>query len=296
MSRQKIKLVVTGRDGQVTRALQELAGPDLDVVALSRAEFDLGAEGDATDIFAAHHPDVIVNAGAYTAVDKAESEKDLAFAVNGRGAGRVAAAARALGKPVIQISTDYVFDGAGETPWREDDATGPIGVYGASKCAGEAAVRAATANHVILRTSWVYAPWGANFVKTMLRLAAQRPELRVVADQVGTPTSALDIAEAIVAIARALVARPDEALRGTFHLTSQGATSWAGFAREIFGQSAARGGPSASVVSIPSSEYPTPARRPANSRLNVDKLARMHGVSLPPWPESLARVLARLEA
>lgn len=289
-----LRLVVTGRDGQVTRALQALAGPELEVIAFGRETFDLAAEGDATDIFARENPDVIVNAGAYTAVDKAESERELAFAVNGRGAGRVAQAAAALKIPVIQISTDYVFDGAGQDPWREDDPANPIGAYGASKLAGEEAVRK-TPDHAILRTSWVYAPWGANFVKTMLRLAETRPELRVVADQWGTPTSALDIAEAIVTVARNLAQRPTDAnLRGTFHLTSQGETNWADFAREIFAQSFARGGPSATVVSIPGSDYPTPARRPANSRLSTAKLAHLHGVRLPHWKESLSRVLDAL--
>jgi len=289
-----LRLVVTGREGQVTRALQALAGPDLDVIALGREQFDLAAEGDATAVFAAAKPDVIVNAGAYTAVDKAESERDLAYAINGRGAGRVAQAAAALNIPVIQISTDYVFDGAGETPWLESAPTGPVGVYGASKLAGEEAVRAATPNHAILRTCWVYAPWGANFVKTMLRLAETRPELRVVADQNGAPTSALDIAEGVVAVARNLAARPDANLRGVFHLAAQGVTNWADFAREIFAQSLARGGPSASVVSIPSSDYPTPAARPLNSRLSTDKLAQAHGVRLPDWRDSLARVMDQL--
>lgn len=289
------RLVVTGREGQVTRALQALAGPDLEVIALGRDAFDLAAEGDATSVFAAARPDLIVNAGAYTAVDKAESERELAFAVNGRGAGRVAQAAAALKIPVIQISTDYVFDGSGEKPWSEDDPTGPIGAYGASKLAGEEAVRAQTPDHAILRTSWVYAPWGANFVKTMLRLAEIRPELRVVADQTGAPTSALDIAEAVVAVARNLAARPqDAALRGTFHLAAQGFASWADFAREIFAQSAARGGPSAAVVSIPSRDYPTPAARPLNSRLSTEKLAVAHGVRPLDWRESLARVMDRL--
>jgi len=294
MTAPKLRLVVTGREGQVTRALQALAGPDLEIVSLGREKFDLAAEGDATDVFAAEKPDVIVNAGAYTAVDKAESERDLAFAVNGRGAGRVAQAAAALKIPVIQISTDYVFDGAGDQPWLENAATGPIGVYGASKLAGEEAVRAATPNHAILRTSWVYAPWGANFVKTMLRLAETRPELRVVGDQTGAPTSALDIAAAVVAVARNLATRPDENLRGVFHLAPQGVTNWADFAREIFAQSSARGGPSAQVVSIPSSDYPTPAARPLNSRLSTEKLFVAHGLRLPDWRDSLARVLDQL--
>jgi dTDP-4-dehydrorhamnose reductase len=207
----------------------------------------------------------------------------------------VAQAAAALKMPVIQISTDYVFAGGGETPWREDDSVGPIGVYGASKLAGEEAVRAATPDHAILRTSWVYAPWGANFVKTMLRLAETRPELRVVGDQIGAPTCAIDIAGGVVAVARHLVARPDDAaLRGTYHLVSQGETNWADFAREIFALSAARGGPSANVVSIPSRDYPTPAARPLNSRLSTQKLFDVHGLRLPPWRDSLARVMDQL--
>jgi dTDP-4-dehydrorhamnose reductase len=290
-----LRLVVTGREGQVTRALQALAGADLEVVALGREKFDLAADGEATSVFAEARPDAIVNAGAYTAVDKAESERDLAFAVNGRGAGRVARAAAILRVPVIQISTDYVFDGSGDRPWREDDSVGPLGAYGASKCAGEEAVAAATPNHAILRTSWVYAPWGGNFVRTMLRLAQTRPELRVVADQWGAPTSALDIAEGVVAVARNLVARPDDSsLRGVFHMAAQGETTWADFAREIFAQSAARGGPHAEVVSIPSRDYPTPAARPLNSRLSTEKLAGVHGVRLPHWRDGLARVLERL--
>ncbi len=291
-----MRLVVTGRDGQVTRALQALAGPDLEIVALGREQFDLAAESDPTPVFAAARPNAIVNAGAYTAVDKAESERELAFAINGRGAGRVARAAAALNIPIIQVSTDYVFDGSGERPWREDDPVGPLGVYGASKRAGEEAVAAVTPNHAILRTSWVYAPWGANFVKTMLRLAESRPELRVVADQHGAPTSALDIAEGVVAVARNLVARPkDSALRGVFHMAAQGEATWADFAREIFAQFFSRGGPCANVVSIPTSDYPTPAKRPLNSRLSIEKLAEAHGVRLPHWRDGLTRVMHELE-
>ena len=187
-----------------------------------------------------------------------------------------------------------MFDGSGEKFWREDDPVGPLGAYGASKCAGEEAVAAATPNHAILRTSWVYAPWGTNFVKTMLRLAESRPELRVVADQHGAPTSALDLAEGVVAVARNLLARPADApLRGVFHMAAQGETTWADFAREIFAQSAARGGPSAKVVPIPTSDYPTPAARPLNSRLSTEKLAAAHGVRLPDWRLGLEAVMRR---
>ncbi|WP_294541485.1 dTDP-4-dehydrorhamnose reductase [uncultured Rhodoblastus sp.] len=293
-----MRLVVTGSQGQVVRALIERAGPELEIVALGRPELDLEHPGDLAALFSRHAPDAIVNAAAYTAVDKAESERETAFAVNGAGAGAVAAAARRLNVPVVQISTDYVFDGSGDRPLRETDPTGPIGVYGASKLAGEQAVAAAAPDHVILRTAWVYAPFGANFVRTMLRLAAARDELKVVGDQFGTPTSALDIAAAIESVARHLVARRDAArLRGIFHMTAKGGPiSWADFAAEIFRQSALRGGPGARVTAIPTSEYPTPARRPAWSCLDGGKLAAIHGVTLPDWRDALAQTIERLAA
>ena len=293
-----MRLLVTGSQGQVVRSLIERAGPDLEVIALGRPELDLEHPGDLAALFARHAPDAIVNAAAYTAVDKAESERDKAFAVNGAGAGAAAAAARRMNVPIVQISTDYVFNGSGDRPLLETDPTGPIGVYGASKLAGEEAVAAATPDHAILRTAWVYAPFGANFVRTMLRLAATRDELKVVGDQLGTPTSALDIAAAIETVARHLVARRDEArLRGLFHMTATGGPiSWADFATEIFRQSALRGGPNARVTPIPASEYPTPARRPAWSFLDGGKLASVHGVTLPDWRDGLAQTIERLAA
>jgi dTDP-4-dehydrorhamnose reductase len=284
----RLRLAVTGRNGQVTRALQTRAGPDLEIVALGRPELDLSASQDARTLFEALRPDVIVNAAAYTAVDKAESEKDLALAINETGAGRVARAAAALNIPVIQLSTDYVFDGTASRPYREDDQTAPVNHYGASKLAGEAAVKAATSKHVILRTSWVYAPEGQNFLRTMLRLAATRDEIRVVADQIGAPTSAQDIAAAIETIARNLTERPNEdRLFGIFHLTDGGETSWAGFAEEIFRLSKMHGGPAARVVPIGTADYPTPARRPASSRLDLTKIGVEHGIVPPHWTEAL---------
>ena len=293
-----MRLLVTGTEGQVARSLAELAGPDLEIVRIGRPALDLAAPGDVAALFAAERPDAIVSAAAYTAVDKAESEPELAFAINGEGAGAVARAAAALGVPVIHISTDYVFDGTTERGLREDDPTGPIGVYGASKLAGEEAVAAATPNHAILRTAWVYAPFGANFVRTMLRVAKARDELTVVADQHGTPTAAPDIAAAVVAVARNLVARPEDmSLRGIFHMTASGGpTTWADFATEIFRLSAARGGPSAKVTPIPTSAYPTPAKRPAWSFLDGTKLATVHGVTLPDWRKGLETVIDRLDA
>lgn len=292
-----MRIAVTGRAGQVVQSLIERgAAAGHVVVPVGRPELDL-ASGDGAAIraaLAAARPDAIVSAAAHTAVDKAESEPDLAFAINAAGAGHVAAAAAALGVPLVHLSTDYVFSGEGTRAWREDDPTGPKGVYGASKLAGEAAVLAAQPNAAVLRTAWVYSPFGANFVRTMLRLAETRDELGVVADQIGNPTSALDIADAVLAVAANLVARPDPALRGTFHMTGSGETSWAGFAEAIFAEAAARGGPSARVNPIATAAYPTPAARPANSRLDGAKLAAVHGVRLPDWRASLAVVVARL--
>lgn len=290
-----LRVVVTGRDGQVVRALTE-RGPAAmtDVVALGRPDLDLADPARILDLFRAETPDVIVNAAAYTGVDKAESEPEQAWAVNAAGAKAVAEAAAALGVPVIQISTDYVFDGTLDRPYREDDLTAPLGIYGQSKRAGEEAVAAATPNHAILRTAWVYSPFGANFVKTMLRVAASRDQLNVVADQSGCPTSALDMADAILRVARNLVERPDPALRGTFHMSGAGETTWAAFAEAIFATSARAGGPSARVTPITTAEYPTPARRPANSRLDCTKLARLHGAALPEWQGAVERCVTRL--
>jgi dTDP-4-dehydrorhamnose reductase len=290
-----LRILVTGRDGQVARALRNRAGEQLEVVAIGRPEFDLGAQSDPTALFKELGPDVIVNAAAYTAVDKAEADRDAALAVNGFGAGAAARAAARLGAPIIQLSTDYVFDGAATRAYREDDPTAPINFYGRSKLAGEEAVSAATSNHVILRTSWIYASEGQNFLRTMLRLAGDRDEIRVVADQHGTPTSARDLAAAIEQIARNLVAGPNEAsLRGLFHLTNSGVTTWAGFATEIFAMSAALGGPHARVIPIATADYPTPARRPTRSQLDIAKIARNHGIRPREWRQALQTVMEQV--
>ena len=281
-----MRIAVTGRAGQVARALVEVHG---DVVTLARPEVDLLRPESVLPALRAAGADVVVNAAAYTAVDAAESDAEAAFAVNEAGAQAVARAAAVLGMPVIQISTDYVFDGSGDVPWREDHPTGPLGVYGASKLAGEGAVRAATSNHAILRTAWVYSPFGANFVKTMLRLGAERDALRVVDDQVGHPTSAHDIARSVVTVARNLM-RPDTDFRGTFHMAGAGETSWAGLARAIF----AVAGMDVTVEGIVTEDYPTPAARPRNSRLDCTHLEATHGVCLPDWRISLAPVVTRL--
>lgn len=292
-------ILVTGRAGQVATALAEkAAAAGIELITLARPELDLTGEPQAiTDavVAAGYNASVIVNAAAYTAVDNAENEPDLAMAANGVGAGAVANAARRLGVPVIQISTDYVFDGAKNGPWIETDPVAPLGVYGASKLNGERAVASAHPRHVILRTAWIYSPFGHNFVRTMLRLGTERDRLKIVADQHGCPTSALDIADAVLTIADRLVVEPANGdLYGVFHLAGAGTANWADFARAIFKGAAARGRPVADVVSILTRDYPTPAARPKNSVLSTRRLEERYGLRLPEWEESLCVVLDRL--
>ena len=289
-----MRILVTGKHGQVARALQEQAPPGVAVVTLGRPELDLADPASIHAAFDGAVADVVVNAAAFTAVDKAEAEEALAARVNGDGAGRVAEFARGLGAPILQLSTDYVFDGGLGRPYVEDDPVAPIGAYGRSKLAGEAAVAEANPRATILRTAWVYSPFGANFVKTMLRLGETRSELRVVADQIGSPTSALDIADAIFEIARQLIDAPTARKYGVFHMTGAGEATWAQFAEAIFTEAHQLGRPPVRVIPIPSAEYPTPARRPANSRLDGARLARDYGVALPHWRDSLKPVVARL--
>lgn len=292
-----MKILATGGPGQLVLSLEErLRGTSDSFVAVGPPVLDLAAGNDEAvyAALAAHAPDAIINAAAHTAVDKAESERDLAFAINAEGAGAVARAARRLGIPVVHVSTDYVFAGDKAEPYVESDKTGPTGVYGASKLAGEQAVLDSGADAAILRTAWVYSPFGNNFVKTMLRVAATRDELSVVDDQRGCPTNALDLADACITVARNLAHGSDPAQRGVFHATGSGEGTWADFADAIFVASSAKGGPAARVKRISSAEYPTPARRPTNSRLSGAKLAAAHGLALPAWRESLLPVVARL--
>lgn len=290
------RMVVTGREGQVVLSLLERGAKDgrFEVIALGRPELDLSAPETIEAALQKTRPDVIVSAAAYTAVDQAEGDEEAATVVNGVAAGKIAEAAAALGVPVIHISTDYVFDGSKVAPYVESDPVAPIGAYGRSKLAGETAVTAATPNHAILRTAWVYSPFGKNFLKTMLKLAETRDSLNVVDDQVGNPTSALDIADAVLVIAANLLESDDPTLRGTFHMTGTGEGSWADFAIEIFARSAGMGGPTAEVGRIPSSAYPTPAKRPANSRLDCSLLEARHGTRLPDWKQSTSIIVERL--
>jgi dTDP-4-dehydrorhamnose reductase len=293
------RLVATGLEGQVVRCLIDRGATTegFEIIALGRPQLDLSLPDQIFAAIEAAKPDVIVSAAAYTAVDQAEAEPELAQVINGIAAGELAKAAARLNVPIIHLSTDYVFDGSKESPYLEADPVAPLGVYGRSKLAGEEAVANATDNHAILRTAWVYSPYGKNFVKTMLRLAETRDSINVVADQIGNPTSAQDIADGILAVAGNLVERPDgAALRGTFHMTGEGTASWAEFATEIFANAKRFGAGFAEVVPIPSSAYPTPAKRPANSQLNCDKLAAAHGIRLPAWQGSTAAVVSRLVA
>ena len=291
-----MRIFVTGAEGQLARALREAgAQRGFDVTAIGRPTLDLTRGADCHAVIAAAKPDVVVNAAAYTAVDRAESEPAAAHAVNADGAGAVAQAAKALGVPLIHISTDYVYDGSLARPYIETDALQPLGVYGASKLAGEQAVTAAGADHAILRTAWVYSPFGANFVRTMLRLAESRAEISVVADQIGSPTSALDLADAALRVAGNLVQAPgDKNLRGVFHFAGAGEASWADFASEIFVISARLGGARARVIPITTAQYPTPARRPANSRLDTYRIRAVHGVTPLDWRVALEACLRRL--
>lgn len=305
-----MRIFVAGSTGQVATALVERAsarasgagartsgagaGSRIDLVAIGRPSLDLSTGSGLGELIEAARPDVVVDAAAYTAVDRAESEPDAAFALNRDGAGRLAAEAARLRVPFVHLSTDYVYDGSKSTPYLETDPTGPIGVYGRSKLEGELAVLAAHPGALVLRTAWVYSPFGQNFVRTMLRLASERDVLRVVDDQIGNPTSALDIADAILTIAARLADQPSVPPGGVYHLAGTGETTWCGFARTIMAEAGALGHRVVPVEPIATADYPTPARRPANSRLDTAKLAATFGIRLPAWEDSLTAVIARL--
>jgi dTDP-4-dehydrorhamnose reductase len=283
----RIRIAVTGTKGQIVQSLLSRCDkPGLDVLTVGRPKMDLADPVSVTSALEAVRPDIVVSAAAYTAVDRAESEVETAFALNAAGAEAVAMAAKGLGIPIVHISTDYVFNGKKLSPYVETDETDPISVYGRSKLEGERLVAAANANHAILRTAWVYSPYGANFLRTMLRLSQTGDRLRVVGDQRGCPTSGLDIADAIMAISIRMLADSDAELRGVFHLTGSGVATWAEFAEDILSRSQALGGRTVSVEHIATSEYATSAQRPANSLLSGAKLAAAYGITLPEWQHS----------
>lgn len=291
-----VHILITGGAGQVGLELQAANWPeDVVIHAPTRAEMDLGDITSVKAAFAKTPFAAVINSGAYTAVDKAEDEIATAFSANAMGPAVLAEVTRKAGVPLIQVSTDYVFDGSKEIPYVEDDPVGPLGVYGASKLAGELAVRSGNPRSVVLRTAWVLSVHRSNFLKTMLRLAADRPTLRVVEDQHGCPTSARDIADALKTITLRLIADVN-APTGVYHFVNDGETSWAGLAREIFAQSALSGGPSAAVEGIVSADYPTPAHRPSNSRLSTGKLARDYAIKPRPWQAAVTEIIAELNA
>lgn len=288
-------LVVGGTGGQLARALKQLEGRSLEVRAQGRPDIDLAQPETLGLAIAKHTPDVVVCAGAHTAVDLAESEPDLAHAVNAEGPRALAEACKAASIPLVHVSTDYVFDGSSPTPYRETDPPRPASVYGRTKLAGEAGVRAAGGRSVTLRTSWVYASEGRNFVRTMLKLARSRDVIRVVDDQTGYPTYAPFLADTVLSVSGRLVS-DSGAATGVFHAAGPGYCTWADLAEEVFAQSRSRGGPSARVERIPTSEYPTPARRPANSALDASALAAAYGIRMPEWRAGVVACLDRIAA
>lgn len=296
-----MKYLVLGGNGQVGQELLRALSPYGQVIATTRSGklpdgsacevADFGQPESLPALLDRLQPSVVINAAAYTAVDRAEQDAEAAFLANAQAPGVIARWCAAHGVPFVHYSTDYVFDGQGSAPYREDEPTAPLGVYGTSKRDGEDAVRAAGGRHLIFRTAWVYASHGANFLRTMLRVGAERDQLRVVADQIGTPTPA-----ALIADVTAQALQHPGQLSGTWHLTASGQTSWHGFAEAIFAEALATGVLTKvpSVEAIPSAEYPTPAKRPAWSVLDNRKLQQDFGIELPTWQDGLKRVMAEI--
>jgi dTDP-4-dehydrorhamnose reductase len=292
-----MRLLLLGGTGQVGEELRALAMPDdVEVVVPGRSTLDLQDADAITSMIAAEPWGVVINAAAYTAVDRAESEEAIAFAVNAAAPSRLAIETGSRGIPLVQISTDYVFDGKKGSPYVEQDEAAPLNVYGRSKLVGEHAVRAANWRHVILRTSWIYSPYRTNFVKTILRVAAERDRLTVVADQRGRPTAARDVAQACLDIALHCASDPERAPYGIYHFAGAGEASRFEFATAIVDLSADRRARSPQVVPVRTADYPTPAARPLDARLDCTAIVREFGVRLRPWREALEETIDRLLA
>ncbi len=290
------RVLLLGAGGQLGMQLRRALGAAHELTALTRAEVDFSDVAAVRAAVRAAKAEIVINAAAYTAVDRAESEPELARLVNAVAVGVMAEEVARAGGWLIHYSTDYVFDGSGTKPWVELDATGPLSVYGQTKLDGESAIAAAGCKHVILRTSWVYAAEGKNFLHTMLRLGREREVLKVVDDQIGAPTTAEALTAATLAVVRTLgAAGTDAAASGVYHLTCAGETSWCGFARAIFVAFAGRQ-KAPEVVGIPTEAYPTPAKRPRNSRMNCGKFAATFGFQMPGWEEALGEVAAGMLA
>lgn len=298
LERRRLKILQIGLTGQV--AMELLArGPGRGhaISALGRQQIDLAEPDKVAAAIATGGPyDIVINGAAYTAVDKAEADAELAMKVNAESVAAIARACNAGGSTLIHLSTDYVFDGMKDAPYVEDDPTNPLSVYGRSKLAGEMAVRAHNPKHIILRTSWVYSAFGTNFVKTMLRLGREREELKVVDDQWGSPTAAGDVAAVCLDLAERIAVLDEPRHYGTYHFVGAGATTWCRFAQAIFELSAAWSGCRARVVPIPSDAYPTAATRPKNSRLDTRRIERTFGVTPRPWRSALTEVLAEIRS
>ncbi|KTB59926.1 dTDP-4-dehydrorhamnose reductase [Pseudomonas allii] len=287
-----MKILICGQHGQVSRELQQRLQGLGELIVLGRDQLDLANAEQIRQQVRAHRPSLIINAAAHTAVDQAESEPDAAFAINAIAPGILAEEAKALGIPLIHYSTDYVFDGSKPAPYTEADTPNPLGVYGKSKLAGEQAIAAVGGQYLILRTSWVYSNHGKNFLLTMQRLLQEKPQMRIVADQIGAPTWAGSIADSTLAlIERWQVGTAGE--WGVYHLTAQGETSWFGFAEAIGEHLRNQGKACAELEPIPSSAYPTPAQRPLNSRLDCSRLHQQWHVSQPHWQDALHECLAQ---
>ena len=293
-----MKLLVTGAHGQLARSLVERSRlfPEIELVAIGRPKLDLAVPGSAEEVILQQRPELVINTAADTDVDGAEEHQQLAFRLNAEAAGEVAAAAADVGAPVIQLSTDYVFAGTATEPIAESAPTKPINAYGRTKLAGEQAVRAANADHLILRTAWVYSPYGRNFVKTMYDAAEERDELRVVADQRGSPTSALDLAEALLAIARRWKGGTTTGRGETYHLGGGGEASWYELAEEVMSARRRLALRVARIIPIPWKEWPMRAVRPTHSVLDSSKFARDFGILLPDWRQSVGEVVKQLAA
>ena len=293
-----MRVLVTGTQGQLVRSMIEKSSgwPEIEVMAVGRPEVDFEVPGSLARAIEALRPDAVVNAAAYTAVDQAEDEPERANRINADAAGEAAVAACKIGAPIIHISTDYVFDGTREGAYAEDASPAPIGVYGRSKLTGEERVRAAQPDHLIVRTAWLYSPFGRNFVKTMMTAAGERDSLTVVDDQRGSPTSALDLADAILRVLDQWRRGSRTGLGEIYHVAGTGETSWCGFAQEIMRERQALGLPVPRIVPINTSAWPTRARRPRNSVLDSSNFERDFGFRLPDWRASVSSVVDRLAA
>ncbi|WP_070155877.1 dTDP-4-dehydrorhamnose reductase [Sphingobium phenoxybenzoativorans] len=291
-----LDILITGGTGQVGHELaRQDWGQDVTLHLPDRTELDISSTASVTSYFSQRTFAAVINPAAYTAVDKAEDDSAAAFLSNAQGPANLAEATRKAGIPLVHVSTDYVFAGDKTGPYDETDSVAPLGIYGASKLAGEIAVRAGNSRSVVMRTAWVLSAHRGNFLKTMLRVATANPQLRVVDDQVGCPTAASDIAQALKTITLRMIA-DEHAPAGIYHFVNAGEVSWCGLAREIFAMSKARGGPDADVLAITTTEYPTPARRPANSRLATQKISADYGINPRPWESAVSEIITELTA